>query len=73
MFTIEDRDLFGRWQPVRGKTFDDLEAARNYCIMMSDATGIAHRIMHDGEPIDTVDLEAGFWALGRPDQGDQPD
>ncbi len=67
MFTIEERNPFGKWEAVTGKTFDTLPAARAWCIEMSDVLDIAYRVLQDGQVIGTVDLEAGFFALGSSD------
>ena len=63
MITIEERNLFGKWEAVRGKTFDDVDAARAWCLDMSDHLDIAYRVLQDGQVIHTVDLETDFWAL----------
>ncbi len=68
MITLLERNLFGKWEPVPKKTFDTLEAARAWCINMSDTTGIAYLVLQNGELVDGVDMQAGFFALGsKPD------
>lgn len=61
--TIEYRDLFGNWQAT-DKTYT-VEAARAAALNYADATDTAYRVVVDGEPVDVIDLEAGFWELGR--------
>ncbi len=63
MITIQERNLFGKWEAVAGKTFETLDAARAWCIEMSDTLGIAYRVLQDGQPIDEIDLERGFFQL----------
>lgn len=73
MITIEERNLFGKWQAWPEKTFDSLVEAHAWCVEMSDLTGVAYRVLQDGQVIDAVDLEAGFFALGRSDQDAESD
>lgn len=63
MITIEQRNLFGKWDAVKGKTFETPEAARAWCLDMADHLDIAYRILQDDQVIHTIDLEAGFWSL----------
>ena len=63
-FTIEYLDLFGAWR-AEESTFDDLTAALNYCITMSDQLQMTYRILdRTNQVIQVVSLEADFWALG---------
>ncbi len=73
MITIEERNLFGKWQAWPEKTFDSLAEAHAWCVEMSDLTGVAYRVLQDGQVIDAVDLEAGFFALSRYDQDAEND
>ena len=70
MITVEYRDLFGVWRQENDREFPTIEAARSFCIEMSDATGIAYRNCDRGAVVDEIDLEADFWNLTAPD--DQP-
>jgi hypothetical protein len=57
--------MINQWEDDK-RRFATLEEAREFCLEMSDSLDIAYRIVDkSGKVVDVIDLEAGFWALGK--------